>query len=75
MVDRFRDRYAPSSRKCVSTDPKVRLFQYLKNKVFRSQAAAFNFQKHKCFHWNSVKNTLSVTPVMMVNGWTTPTST
>ena len=57
----FRDTYAPTSRKYVSTEPKTRSFQYLNSKIFRSHSPVLIFKKLWYFHSNSAKTNLSDT--------------
>ena len=59
VVASFRDTYAPTSRKYVSTEPNTRSFQQLNSKTFRSHSPVFTLKKMWYFHSNSVKPTFS----------------
>ena len=56
---RFRDMYASTSRKYISTELNARSFLQLKNKVFRSHSPVFIFKTLWYFHSNPENTTLS----------------
>ena len=63
VVARFRDTYARTSWKYVSTESKIRSSQKLHKIFFIFHFSVFRFQKQWYFHSNSAKTTLSDTCV------------
>ena len=57
----FRDKYAPTSKKYVSTEPKRKSLTSIKNEIFRCHSSVFIFQKLWYCQSNSAKKTLSDT--------------
>ena len=49
MVARFRERYAPNSRKNICSEPKASPFQRLNNKIVKSHSSVFIFKKNDIF--------------------------
>ena len=61
LVAPFRDTYAPTSKKYVSTEPKRRSLTEINNEIFRCHSSVFIFQKMWLFQSNSEKTTISDT--------------
>ena len=74
VVARFRDTYAPTSKKYVSTDPRTRLFQSLNKKCFKCHSYAFRFQKQRHFHSNSERQPFPTPVVARFKDMYKPTS-